>query len=68
MGNLAKWEDKGIYFKWRKKKDKTSEEEPGEVEISNQPNKEFRVMIIKMLNELRTTMNECYEKKELENR
>ena len=29
-----------------REQDKTLEEEPSEVEISNQPNKEFKVMII----------------------
>ena len=32
-----------------KKQDKTPEEELSEVEISNLPNKEFKVMTVKML-------------------
>ena len=35
-----------------KKQDKTPEEELSEVEISNLPDKEFKVMIKKMLNKL----------------
>ena len=33
----------------RKKQDKTSEKDPSEIEISNLPDKEFKVMVIKML-------------------
>ena len=36
-----------------KEQDKTSEKEPNQVEVSNLPNKDFKVMIIKMLNKLR---------------
>ena len=47
---------------------KTSEKEVNEVEISNLPNKEFKVMIIKIPSELRKRMNEHSENfnKELE--
>ena len=38
-------------FQTKEQKTKTSEKE--KVEISNLPNKEFKVMIIKMLNKLR---------------
>ena len=40
-----------------KEQDKTPEEEPSEVEISNLLNKEFKVMIIKTLEELRRRIN-----------
>ena len=41
-----------------KEQDKTPEEELSEVEISNQMNKEFKVMTIKMFNKLgRRMMN-----------
>ena len=51
-----------------REQDKTPEE-LSKVEISNLPNKEFKVMIIKMLKDLRRRMNENSEKfnKELEN-
>ena len=53
--------------KWRNKT-KTSEKEPNGMEISNLPNKEFKVMIMKMLTEPRRRMDEQSEKinKELE--
>ena len=51
-----------------KKKDKTPEEELSEVEISNLPNKEFNIMIIKMLKELRRRMDEQSEKIEVFNK
>ena len=35
-----------------KEQDKTPEEELSEVEIGNQPKKEFKVMIVKMIKEL----------------
>ena len=38
-------------------KDKTPEEELSEVEIGNLPEKEFRVMIIKITKELRRRIN-----------
>ena len=44
-----------------KKQDKTWNKELSEVEISNLPNKEFKVMIIKMLNKLRRRMDEHSE-------
>ena len=52
-----------------KEQDKSPEEELSKVEISNLPDKEFKVMIIKMLNELGRRMNEHSDKfnKELEN-
>ena len=52
-----------------KKQDKTWNKELSEVEISNLPNKEFKVMIIKMLTKCRRRMDEQSEKfnKELEN-
>ena len=37
------------------------------MEISNLPNKEFKVMVIKMFNELRRTVDEHRENKVLEN-
>ena len=40
-----------------KEQDKTPEE-LSEVEIGNLPEKEFRVMIVKMINELRKRMDE----------
>ena len=55
-----------------KKQDKTSEEELSVMEISNLPNKEFKVMIIKMFKVLGRRMNKQSDKlevfnKELEN-
>ena len=52
-----------------KEKDKTPEEELRKVEISNSPDKEFKVLIIKMLNNLGRKMDEHSDKfnKELEN-
>ena len=44
-----------------KKQDKTSEKELNEVEISNLPDKEFKVTIIKMFTELRRRMDEHSE-------
>lgn len=44
-----------------KKKDKTAEE-LNEVEINNLPNRELKVMIIKMVNELRRRIHEHSEK------
>ena len=51
-----------------KEQDKTPEE-LSELEISTLPNKEFKVLIIKMLSELRRRMDECCKKfnKKLEN-
>ena len=45
-----------------KEQDKTPEEELGEVEIDNLSNKEFKVMIIKMIKELGRRMDEHSEK------
>ena len=44
-----------------KEQDKTPEEELNEVEISNLLDKEFKVMILKMLKELRRRMDEHNE-------
>ena len=44
-----------------KNQDKTSEEELYKVAISNQPNKKFKVMIIKIFNKLREKMDEHSE-------
>ena len=44
-----------------KQQDKTPEEELSEVEISNLSDKEFKVMIIKMLKELGRRMDERSE-------
>ena len=44
-----------------KEQDKTSEKELNEIEISNLPDKEFKVMVIKMLTELRRRMDEYIE-------
>ena len=44
-----------------KEQDKTSEKELNEVEISNLPDKEFKVTIIKMFTELRRWMDEHSE-------
>lgn len=51
-----------------KEQDKNSEEKVSEVEISNLPDKEFKVIIIKMLKELRGRMEKHSKKfhKELE--
>ena len=53
----------------RMEQDKISVKELNKVEISNLPNKEFKVMIIKMLNKLRRRMDEHSENftKELQN-
>ena len=45
-----------------KEQDKTPEEELSKVELSNLPDKEFRIMILKMLNKLRRRMDEHSEK------
>ena len=39
-----------------KEKDKTPEKQLNEVEIGNLPEKEFRIMIVKMIQDLRKTM------------
>ena len=40
-----------------KEQDKTLEEQLSEVEIENLPDKEFKVMTVKMIKELRRKMN-----------
>ena len=52
-----------------KEQDKTPKRKLSKVEISNQPDKEFKVMIIKVFNEFRRQMDERSEKfnRELEN-
>ena len=45
--------------------DKTPEEELSEVKIGNLPQKEFRIMIIKMIKELRRRMDAQSEKSEV---
>ena len=55
-----------------KEKNKILEEELSKVEIGNWPNREFKVMIVKMFKELRKRLDEQSEKlevfnKELEN-
>ena len=47
-----------------KEQDKTPEEELSEVERSNLPDKEFKVMMVKMLKELERTLDEQSEKLE----
>ena len=42
----------------RKEQDKIPEEELGKGKISNLPNKEFKIMIIKMLSKFRGRMDE----------
>ena len=44
-----------------KEQDKTSEKEPNKMEISNLLEKEFKVMVIKMLTKLRRRMDEHSE-------
>ena len=51
-----------------KEQDKTPDEELSEVEIGNLPEKEFRVMIIKMIKELRRRMDAQSEKLEVFNK
>ena len=51
----------------RKKQDKTPEEELSEVEIGNLPKKEFRVVIVKMIKELRRRMDAQSKKSEVFN-
>lgn len=50
--------NKGLSHNLKKKKQKTK---LNEVEINNQPNKEFMEMIINMLSELRRRMDEHSE-------
>ena len=56
-----------------KGQDKTPEKQLNEVEIGNLPEKEFRIMIVKMIQDLRKTMEKMQEMftkdlKELENK
>ena len=53
----------------KKEQDKTSEKELNKTKISNLPDKEFKVMVIKILTELRKGMEEHSENfhQELEN-
>ena len=51
-----------------KEQDKTPKEELSEVETGNLPNKEFKVMIIKMTKELRRRMDEQNKKSEVFNK
>ena len=44
-----------------KGQDKTPEKQLNEVEIGNLPEKEFRIMIVKMIQDLRKTMNNTLE-------
>ena len=44
-----------------KKQDKSLEKQLNEVEIGNLPEKEFRIMIVKMIQDLRKTMNNTLE-------
>ena len=48
-----------------KEQDKISEEDLSDMEIGNLPKKEFTVMIIKMIKELRRRMNAKSEKLEV---
>ena len=45
-----------------KEQDKTAEKQLNEVEIGNLPEKEFRIMIVKMIQDLRKTMEVKTEK------
>ena len=45
-----------------KEQDKTTEKQQNEVEISNLPEKEFRIMIVKMIQDLRKRMKAKIEK------
>ena len=45
-----------------KEQDKTAEKQLNEVEISNLPEKEFRIMIVKMIQDLRKRMEAKIEK------
>ena len=44
-----------------KEQDKTPEQQLNEVEIGNLPEKEFRIMIVKMIQDLRKRMEERIE-------
>ena len=45
-----------------KEQDKTPEKQPNEMEIDNLPEKEFRIMIVKMIQDLRKRMEAKIEK------
>ena len=47
-----------------KEKDKTLEKQVNEVEIGNLPEKEFSIMIVKMIQDLRKRMEAKIEKKQ----
>ena len=47
----------------KKEQDKTTEEQLSEVEIGNIPEKEFRVMIVKIIPDLRKRMEAQIKKK-----
>ena len=49
------------FMSWMKGQDKTPEKELNEVEIGKLPEKEFRIMIVKMIQDLRKTMEEMQE-------
>ena len=51
-----------------KEQNKTPEEELSEVEIGNLPKKEFRVMIVKMIKDLRKRMDAQSKKLEVLNK
>ena len=47
-----------------KEQDKTPEKQENEVETGNRPEKEFRIMIVKMMQDLRKRMEAKIEKKQ----
>ena len=49
------------FMSWMKGQDKTPEKELNEVEIGKLLEKEFRIMIVKMIQDLRKTMEEMQE-------
>ena len=49
------------FMSWMKGQDKTPEKQLTEVVIGNFPEKEFRIMIVKMIQDLRKTMEEMQE-------
>ena len=46
---------------WKKGQDKTSEKQLNEVEIGNLPGKEFRIMVVKMIQDLGKTMEKMQD-------
>ena len=44
-----------------KRQDKIPEKQPNEVEIGNFPEKDFRIMIVKMIQDLRKTVEQIQE-------